>query len=749
MFDPISLAIYVGLTLVSQGLAARRARRGKKDIEFPTIEPNRKKPYGAGTFELAPHVAWWGDFKRSSVNLDIPSGFMALGGVFGLVGVGILGLAIWLIQKLPFGYRYYIGMALALCYGPDVRIRRIKVGDHVVWTGTVSGGSLTVNAPGEFGAEGGLFAVCDFVPGSMSQLRNPYIETQVPFYPALRGTAVLYWRGPSSAADAPTGDASALLNEVRYTGYIGRSTVVKPFLITLDRFPNYLGTDFSVVNTYHANFAEVIFELLTDPTVGLGIPTSFIDLEGFEEKAETLFDEDLGCSFKWEEPTEIGDMILQLLETIDGSLYSRLDDGKITLHLNRADYDPDALPLIDETHTGIELEIEKSDPNNSVGEVRLDFQDVTNNFLGGTALYQSLSNRTRHGNAIVSTPLDRLGVGDSPTANKIVTRDARALTVPPDRGTLTANRDQYDFHVGSAFRLTWSAYELVEAVFRVLDIDYGTLEDGRITYEIAEDRSAFGEAQLGDNVTTLWDDPIVINPTNGQTRQVISHTTTAPPASPEIGDRYWVPAGGTGDWAGQIGFASWDGTQWIFEEIENSIFNPFISNEPGSEGLYFWDGTTLRQAITTAYNTVQDEGIVLTRRETLNFIGAGVKAFDDSTNSRTNITITEPLAGRALGIALEARALAATLATATPTDQTARNAAQAANELAARALGIALEVRTIAAALVTATPTDQTARNAAQAANDVAAAALGIAQQARARTTSAAAVDVLKVQVFS
>ena len=146
MFDPISLAIYVGLTLVSQSLAARKARKKISDVEFPTDDPNRKIPYVAGTAEISPHVIDWGDFKRSPINLDIPILF----GLF-LGGLGVL--ITWLLDRIPFGYRYYIGMALGLCYGPDVTVQALKVQDHIVWTGNISGGSFTVNAPGQFGAE--------------------------------------------------------------------------------------------------------------------------------------------------------------------------------------------------------------------------------------------------------------------------------------------------------------------------------------------------------------------------------------------------------------------------------------------------------------------------------------------------------------------------------------------------------------------------------------------------------------------
>jgi uncharacterized protein DUF2793 len=630
-FDPISLAVYAGLTLASQAIAVRQNRKKISDIEFPTDDQRRKIPYIVGTAKLPPHVGWWGDFKRSPINLDIPL-------AFGLFGGGIGVLILWLLSRIPFGYRYYIGMALNLCYGPGVRLRKIECQGHTVFEGTVTGGSFTIDKPGEFGAEGGLFAVCDFVPGSMTQLRNPYLNSQVPNVPAFRGTATIYWRGPSSLEDAPTGDASAFLNEVRYNGYIGRSTIVKEMLMTVDRFPDNLGvSEFSVIRDVHGNYAETIYELLTDFITGLGMSTALIDTERFADVAEQLFDEELGCSFKWEEPTEYNDIITRLLETIEGVLYSDLATGKIVLELIRP-VDPETLPLVTDKQAGVEFTLEVSDPNNSVGEVRIPYFDVEKN-TEATGLAQSISNRTRN-NAPTSITIELLGIGDADAANRAATREWAQLVEPPKLGTLRANRELYEFHVGSAFRLTWEPYRIEEEVWRVVEIDHGTLENGAIEMKVALDRAPSSDAQLGAVVSTLWNDPLVANPpnpTDGALRRVVSTTTTAPPASPEVGDRYWIPAGATGAWSGQTGFATWNGTEWIFEPTDESTLNPFLNEDDGQ--IYFWDGTTLQVGILTAYNTVQEEGFDLPRRTKLNFIGAGVTAEDDEDNDRTNVTI--------------------------------------------------------------------------------------------------------------
>lgn len=615
-FDPISLVVYAGLALASQALAARANRKKIKDVELPTDEPHRKIPYVAGTAKIAPHVIWWGDFKRSSVRTEFAT------------WLNILAPVTAILDQIPFGYRYYIGMALGLCHGPGVRLRQLEAADHVVFSGTVTGGSFTVAKPGEFGAEGGLYAVCDYVPGTMAQLRNPYLNSQVADVPAFRGTATIYWRGPSSGDPA--------LGKIKHSGYIGRSTVVKPMLATVDRFPDNLGvSEFSVIRNVHANFAEVIFELLTDPTVGLGLTTNFVDADKFAAAAETLFDEDLGCSFVWTEPTEIIDIIVRLLETIEGVLYSSLDTGKIILELVRP-VDPAGLPLITDKQQGIEFELEISDPNNSVGEVRIPYFDVEKN-TEATGLAQSITNRTRNG-ASTSVTIELLGIGDADAANRAATREWAQLVEPPNRGTLRTNRELYNFTVGSGFRLSWEPYRIEEEVWRVLEIDHGTLDNGMIEMKVAQDRAPSEDPELGAVTSTVWADPITITPSDDGVRTVQSMTTTAPPGSPAVGDRYIVPAGATGAWAGHTNeIATWNGSEWIFEPTDDLELAAVLNNADGK--IYYWDGDSWEEAITSAYHTIQDEGVDLPRREKLNFIGAGVTVEDDEDNERTNVTI--------------------------------------------------------------------------------------------------------------
>lgn len=89
--------------------------------------------------------------------------------------------------------------------------------------------------------------------------------------------------------------------------------------------------------------------------------------------------------------------------------------------------------------------------------------------------------------------------------------------------------------------------------------------------------------------------------------------------------------------------------QWRRDTAANwTSANPTLaSGEAGYESdtgkLKIGDGTTAWNSLAyytaTAYNTIQEEGSNLTQRLIMNFIGSGITAEDNSTNTRTNITL--------------------------------------------------------------------------------------------------------------
>ena len=98
-------------------------------------------------------------------------------------------------KQVTVGYKYYLGMHMVLCHGPVDAVTKITVDDKVAWSGTATGGPITINAPELFGGEtreGGVSGVVDVAMGAAAQPRNAYLQAQLGNdIPAFRGVLAL------------------------------------------------------------------------------------------------------------------------------------------------------------------------------------------------------------------------------------------------------------------------------------------------------------------------------------------------------------------------------------------------------------------------------------------------------------------------------------------------------------------------------------------------------------------------------
>ncbi len=101
-------------------------------------------------------------------------------------------------KKITVGYKYYLGMHLALTHGPVDLLKSVKVDGRVAWAGATAAGSIYVNSPELFGGdsrEGGISGIIDFADGNASQGVNTYLQSMLGAnIPAFRGISALVLR---------------------------------------------------------------------------------------------------------------------------------------------------------------------------------------------------------------------------------------------------------------------------------------------------------------------------------------------------------------------------------------------------------------------------------------------------------------------------------------------------------------------------------------------------------------------------
>lgn len=98
-------------------------------------------------------------------------------------------------SSVTVGYKYFLGVHMALAHGPLDKITRVEVDRRIAWEGEATGGPIEIDAPELFGGderEGGISGTVDVEMGGPTQEQNAYLQSQLgDDIPAYRGVAAL------------------------------------------------------------------------------------------------------------------------------------------------------------------------------------------------------------------------------------------------------------------------------------------------------------------------------------------------------------------------------------------------------------------------------------------------------------------------------------------------------------------------------------------------------------------------------
>ncbi len=140
---------------------------GLGDFQFPTATEGRVIPLLWGTVKAkGPNVVWYGDFEQIPITERVKTGLFSS-------------------QMVIKGYKYRLGMQLALCRGGPLgvdKLLRVWIGDDEVFNGTVlPGNTFTIDCPELFGGDdlgsGGVVGTLRFFGGTPSQAVPSYFSS--------------------------------------------------------------------------------------------------------------------------------------------------------------------------------------------------------------------------------------------------------------------------------------------------------------------------------------------------------------------------------------------------------------------------------------------------------------------------------------------------------------------------------------------------------------------------------------------
>lgn len=470
-----TLALFVVSFLVTALLAPKpeieNARAESFDnLNFPRATEDAPIPLVLGRVRFkAPNTLWYGDFRSEAIRERIKTGLFSK-------------------KTITVGYKYYLGIDLGLCMGPNVQLHEIIIDDKSVWTGSTStttstGGS--VSALELFGGHkngGGFSGSWVYYPGAFDQTVNAYLQGQVGAanVPAYNGLAHIVFQG----------------------AYIGESAQLRTMAFVLSSYSNAINVDNSGRVGDDMNPMEAIYQVMTDQWRGLGVPASMIDVPNFRAAGNVLLAEGNGVSILVSSQQSGKQIISEILRQIDGVMYQDPETGLFKIKLIRFDYNPDTVPEYDEFDVIQIRNFSKTAWEDVISQVKVSFsqrdKDSTAVAISMDSATAAMFGRLRTTN--VSFPF----CYSATLANALASRERAALSVPLFRATIELNRNGYSLRPGDVFKLNWPEYGLVGAIFRVQRHDLGALLDNRIVVDCLQDSFAQADTIFAPPAASTW-----------------------------------------------------------------------------------------------------------------------------------------------------------------------------------------------------------------------------------------------------
>ncbi len=449
------------------------------DGSFPTASESRPLPVLMGDEWLSgSNVLWYGDLKVIPIKLNVCSGTITRK-----------------CSSYIINYKYLVGMHCGLCHGKIDSFLALKVADDVIWAGDQQSGSIEIDDIGLFGGRkvgGGVEGIVDLIAGGYDQGRNAYLESHLGAeVPSYRGITAAVFRG----------------NKTGPSFYIGTAPIPKVFSYRLRWLPTTLSTEYSNI-AGQANPAHMIYELYVNQSFGGSAPESLIDTDSFMECAETLYNEGMGLKLSWQSQQKLEDVVSRLEQIIDCKIFPDPSTGKVTLKLLRDDYDPDDLPVFDQSNILSFDNFARSAWQETVNEVRINYSETNDvEALDRCAIAHDLGNLHIQAGERVSTTISYPQIPTAETAGKVAATALRKLSYPLAKCTITTNRDGLALTPGSVFKLNWSKLGIVGVVMRVASRIEEDVTKGTIKISAIQDIFGIAESSYVSPPPTGWIPP--------------------------------------------------------------------------------------------------------------------------------------------------------------------------------------------------------------------------------------------------
>lgn len=450
------------------------------DFSFPTADASRVIPIFFGTCKMqGPNVVWFGDLTIITLKKKVKTGWFSS-------------------KRIVTGYNYYLGVQLVFAYGPCDEFIELRIDDKVApinnktFTGDVC--SFYINAPTIISNDdppNGVKGNCKLYRGTFEQPPNMYLSEQ--------------WDEPEMTAFRP------LLHMVMEKCYLGNTDTPPPISIIARRCPNQLGLTGGRHNVNgDSNIACAVYEVMTNNMWGMKIPEDKIDVDSFIACGNTLADESIGISMLVQTAMLGRDLVAEMLRHADGVVYADPVTGLYTMTLAREVPldEQDELLIVDDSNILPDtFEFSRSSWEMTKNTIIVQYTDRTT-FETTPVQYQDLANIDVRGGMIDSEEFSYLGFSNSTAAMNTAARVSKMKASPLVSAKMSLNRIGYQLRPGSAFWLRKPNRGLANVLMRVIEINYGTLDDPAIKITAMEDIFAVNAVAYVPPDPSDWQPPV-------------------------------------------------------------------------------------------------------------------------------------------------------------------------------------------------------------------------------------------------
>lgn len=401
------------------------------------------------------------------------------------------------------GYHYLASLLFGVGRGPVDSLTEIWVGGKLAWSGNACNnyGNI-INKPELFGGEKkeggiqGIFAsfmgardqvlpgaigpfpvgtTGPYTTGTLPDLKTAVASEEAPNVGEFRGRHVVWYDG-----------LVASMNPYIKTWEFRRRRTTAGWYLDQPWYP-VKATIWLKDNTISAmNPAHIIYECLTNPVWGRGLPATDLDENSFIYSANLFCDEGFGLCMQWMRRDEIGVFIQSVLDHCGAVLYTDRETGLINLKPVRADYDPDDLPHFEMTSGLLSLsEDDSSSSDNIADEIIIEGLDpASDQTIEGRAHNLAVRHYLKGSSTVTSS---YPGLPTTELCNRVAERERNLGAAGLRKFSVKLDRAGFRLHPGAVFKISYPARGISELVLRVGEVDDGDLANGTITVRAVQD----------------------------------------------------------------------------------------------------------------------------------------------------------------------------------------------------------------------------------------------------------------------